>query len=150
MGFTPRLDRLECPAFSPVFKCVAVAVVSAALAWAWKMWANGALALTLGSSGWLAAALCMMLYTVWFILRGTTVLDANAIRQSWVWEKRVALSELAYAKLIRVRGLDWLIAPRLYTKTFSNKLAVFYATHPSMLEEFERLAVELQLRRAQL
>jgi hypothetical protein len=148
-GFKPRAERLECSAFSLAFKGVALAVVSAALVWAWKMWANGALELTLASSGWLGAALCMMLYTVWFIVRGTTVLDASAIRQSWVWEKRVALTELAYAKLIRVKGFEWLIAPRLYTKTFSNKLAVFYAADPAMLGEFERLATELQSRRLQ-
>jgi hypothetical protein len=150
IGFKPQFDRLECAAFSLAFKCVAVAVVSAALAWTWKLWANGVLEVTLASSGWLGAALCMMLYTVWFILRGTTVMDAIAIRQSWVWGKRVVLSELAYAKLIRLRGLDWLIAPRLYTKTFSNKLAVFYAADPIMLGEFERLADELKARRLQL
>ena len=96
------------------------------------------------SSGWLGAALCMMVDTVWCIVRGKTVLDAQSIEQSWVWKKRVVLSELAYAKLIRVKGLEWLIAPRLYTKTFSNKLSVFYASDPDMLSEFQRLSDELQ------
>jgi hypothetical protein len=77
------------------------------------------------------------------------VLDSQAIEQAWVWKKRVELSDLAYAKLIRVPGFEWLIAPRLYTKTFSNKLSVFYASDTAMLNEFQRLSSELQAYRLQ-
>lgn len=108
------------------------------------MWGSGVLEMTLASSGWLGAALCMMLYTQWFILRGTTTMDSTGLEQDWVWRKRVELTDLAYAKLIRVRGLEWLIAPRLYTKTFSHKLTVFYVTSPAMLEECERLETHLR------
>lgn len=113
------------------------------------MWANGILEFRLQSSGWLAAALGLMIYTVWHIVRGKTTLDETALQQSWVWNKRTELRELAYAKLIRVRGFDWLIAPRLYTKTFSGKLAVFYAAAPAMLVEFQRLEQELKALRTQ-
>jgi len=54
------------------------------------------------------------------------------------------LGELAYGKLIRVRGLDWLIAPRLYVRTLMGKFAVFYAASPAMVAEFERLVAELK------
>ena len=104
---------------------------------------DGLLLLNLHSSGWLGAALCLMAYTEWHILRGKTTLDSSVLQQSWVWRKRTELQDLAYVKLIRVRGLEWLIAPRLYTKTFSGKLAVFYAAAPAMLIEFERLEKEL-------
>lgn len=147
--FTPHSVRTECSAFSLAFKSLSIIVVSAAVGWAWQMWAAGALMMTWASSGWLGAALCMMLYTQWFILQGTTVLDAQAIEQAWVWKKRVELSDLAYAKLIRVPGFEWLIAPRLYTKTFSHKLSVFYASDAAMLNEFQRLSTELQAYRLQ-
>lgn len=91
----------------------------------------------------------MMAYTEWHIVRGKTTLDSTCLQQSWVWAKRTELRDLAYAKLIRVRGLDWLIAPRLYTKTFSGKLAVFYAAAPEMLAEFQRLEQELKTLRNQ-
>ena len=55
----------------------------------------------------------------------------RALHQSWVWDKKMELGELAYGKLIRVRGLDWLIAPRLYVRTLVGKFAVFYAADPS-------------------
>ena len=55
------------------------------------------------------------------------------------------LRELAYGKLIRVRGLEWLIAPRLYVRTLTGKFAVFYAASPEMVVEFERLVSERRL-----
>jgi len=145
--FTPLRERTESSAFSIAFKTLTVVVVSLALGWAWQMWLGGVLELRWETSGWMGAALGMMLYTQWFILRGVTVLDAQSIVQSWIWKKQVQLNDLAYAKLIHIRGLEWFIAPRLYTKTFSNKISVFYAADPSMLVEFHRLANELQAHR---
>lgn len=126
---------------------LAVALVTMAMAWAWQLWSAGLVELTLQSGGWLGAALAMMAYTEWYILTGTTTLDHQTLQQTWVWRKRVELDELAYVKLFHVRGLDWLIAPRLYTRTFSNKLAVFHAASPAMLAEFARLEAALTSRR---
>ena len=140
---------MECSAFSLAFKCLAVALVTLATVWGAQLWINGLLELSLQSSGWLIAALCLMTYTEWHILSGRTKLDSIALQQSWVWNKRTELRDLAYVKLIRVRGLDWLVAPRLYTKTFSGKLAVFYAASPLMLAEFQRMERELKALRAQ-
>ena len=146
-SFAPAGGQIVCSAFSATFKFLATVLVAAAVAWGWHMWANGLIELTLTSSGWLIAALCMMVYTNWYIVTGKTKLSIEALEQSWVWNKRITLNELAFVKLIRVRPLDWLIAPRLYTKTFSGKLAIFYAADPAMLAEFERLEYELKLLR---
>jgi len=142
--FVPEQPLLECASFSASFKLLAVAIVTLAALWSWQMWSQGVLEATLQSSGWLAAALAMMFFTEWHILRGKTRLTAEALEQTWVWRKRVLLPELAYVRLIRVPGLDWLIAPRLYTKTFSNKLAVFYVTGPAMLAEMRKLEQYVQ------
>lgn len=146
-SFIPTDGSVRSPAYSLAFKTMAVLIVTAAVLWGAQLWSNGQIALTLRSSGWLLAALAMMVYTEWHILRGTTTLDSTALLQTWVWNKRVTISDLAYARLMRVKGLDWLIAPRLYTRTFSNKLTVFYAASPQMLVEFERLALELKAAR---
>ena len=149
LAFAPTEGRIECSAFSTPFKALAVFLVTLATVWTWQMWLDGLLILTMQSSGWLLAALCMMVVTQWYILRGKTSLDESALQQSWVWNKRVELKDLAYAKLIRIRGLDWLIAPRLYTKTFSGKLTVFYASKPAMLMEFERLETAIKALRTE-
>lgn len=145
--FTPRGGPIVCSSFSATFKGLAALLVSLALGWAWHMASTGILELSWASSGWLGAALCMMSYTQWFILTGKTTLDSHAIEQTWVWKKRVEFHELAYARLIRVHGLEWLVAPRLYTRTFSNKLAIFYVTGDAMLAELERLQMQMNQAR---
>ena len=90
----------------------------------------------------------MFVYTWFCILRSTTRIDAKGLHQTWVWDKHMELSELAYGKLIRVRGLEWLIAPRLYVRTLMGKFAVFYAASPAMVAEFERMVGELKAFRS--
>ncbi len=146
-AFTPAGGRIESSAFSTPFKVLAAALIAPALIWGWQLWSNGTIALTLSSSGWLFAALCLMVYTGWYIFNGKTTLDNTTLEQTWVWHKRAELRQLAYVKLIRMRGLEWLIAPRLYTKTYAGKLAIFYASSPAMLAEFERMESELKALR---
>jgi hypothetical protein len=142
--FTPTQPGGASPAFSIAFKALATLIVALGAAWLASLWRAGALG-TGSSSGlvWLLSGLALMLYTWWHILRSRTRLDETALYQSWVWDKKLELRELAYCKLIRVRGLDWLIAPRLYARTLLGKFAVFYATDPVLLSDFERLVREL-------
>jgi hypothetical protein len=138
---------VSAPAFSKTFKLIAISIVLMAWAWGWQLWYLDVLSLTLQSSGWIIAALAMMTYTLWHVLRGRTQVDTQAIEQSWVWSKRMELSQMAYAKLVRVRGLEWLVAPRLYTRSFTGKMAVFYTADPVLLGVFTRLEAELRAAR---
>ena len=140
------------PAFSTAFKVLATVIVGGCAAALAQMGLAGQLgqpatagvpAASVGLS-WFAAGLLLMGVTWWNILRSVTRLDADGLHQSWVWAKHMPLRDLAYAKLIRVRGLDWLIAPRLYVRTLDGKFAVFYAASPPLLAEFERLSVSLK------
>lgn len=142
--FTPGAGAGSSPAFSKPFKVLATVIVFAcaiALVRAWL--ATRADGLGVGG-GWFLAGLGLMLYTWWHILRSTTRIAADGLYQSWVWNKQMDMRELAYGKLIRVRGLEWLIAPRLYVRTLMGKFAVFYAASPEMIGEFERLVRELK------
>ena len=78
------------------------------------------------------------------LLMGKTTLTSKGLGQTWIWDKQVELRDLAYAKLIRVPGLDWLIAPRVYVRTLMGKFTVIYACDPDMVEEFKRLSAELK------
>ncbi len=146
-NFQPVGGTVRGPAYSRPFKALAVAMVGLIMAWGVQLWSHGQLVLTLRSGSWVLAAVALLLLTEWHILRGTTTLDCAGLQQTWVWHKRIAFSDLAYAKLVRVQGLEWLFAPRLYTRTFSNKLTVFYAASPQLLNELQRLAQELDAAR---
>lgn len=87
-----------------------------------------------------------MIFTVASIYRSQTTLTDKTLKQTWIWDKEVALPELVYAKLIRVRGFDWLIAPRLYVRTMMGKFTVFYAAEKPMIQAFERLIISINQR----
>jgi hypothetical protein len=135
---------VEGPAFSPVFKFLTVAIVFGIAAWIVHLAFEGKV--TGGRVSiltWFLAALAMLLYLAWWILRSRTRIDAHEISQGWAWEKKMAVGDLARVQLVRVRGLEWLIAPRLYARTLMGKFAVFYAADARLLSEFERMKQEL-------
>ncbi|MDT7516074.1 hypothetical protein [Rhodoferax mekongensis] len=144
LEFTPHGGAMEAAAYSLVFKGIAIALLSLSGLWAVQMHQlaqQGQASATVVS--WLWLPWLLMAYTAWFVMTGTTRLTGTSIEQSWMWTKRIELDNLAYAKVIRIRGFEWLIAPRLYTKNFGGKLLIFYAADPAMLDEFKRLELAL-------
>lgn len=135
------------PAFTKSFKVLATVIVLACAAALMRTWLDSRLSSDTAGGGWFIAGLLLMLYTWWNILSSVTCLGTQGLHQTWMWDKRMEFGDLAYGKLIRVRGFDWLIAPRLYVRTLMGKFAVFHAASPEMLREFERLVVELKALR---
>ncbi len=144
LNWTPPAHPVSADAFSKPFKALALAIVLVAWVWGFQLWRAGVLVPTLQSSGWVLAALAMMSFTAWYVVVGRTTLDATCLQQRWVWHKQVQINDLAYAKLVHVRGLEWLIAPRLYTKSHAGKLAVFYTADPNLLNHLEALQIALR------
>lgn len=139
--FTPSRETVTSPAFSLPFKLLALTLVLGLAVWAYQLYG-----LTMAQSEhlWIWAAWSIMAYTVGHLLLGKTRLTAQTLEQTWIWHKKVELRDLAYVKLIRVPGLDALVAPRLYARTLMGKFTVIYACDPQMIEEFKRLAAELK------
>jgi hypothetical protein len=143
--FAPRQEKLTSPAFSWPFKILAIALLSGLSAWAYQLYGSR---MFQSDHLWLWAAWGIMVYTVGHVLMGKTHLTAQTLEQTWIWHKKVELRDLAYVKLIRVPGLDSLIAPRLYARTLMGKFTVIYACSPEMVDEFKRLGEELKAFRA--
>jgi hypothetical protein len=139
--FTPSNEQMLSAAFSLPFKIMAVALLSGLSFWAYLLHGSQ---MFKTDYLWLWAAWSIMAYTIGHLVMGKTRLTPNELTQTWIWEKKVALRDLAYAKLIRVPGLDWLIAPRLYVRTLMGKFTVIYACDPTMIEDFKRLSAELK------
>ena len=147
--FVPSQSPMRSRAFTRSFQSLATIIVASCAYWLFSLWAAGQFGMAKGSMAsqvlyWYLAALTLMLYTLWCIHTSITTLSASSLDQSFVWNKHVELSDLAYVKLIRIPGLDWLIAPRLYCRTLLGKFSVFYASDPAMIREFERLRDELK------
>ncbi len=134
-------------AFSVSFRVLALLLVEVVAWWAYVLWRNGQLGSEITSSLlWLMAALILMAITVYYVFRSVTTISASDLKQSWIWNKEMAVADLAYAKLIRLKGFDWLIAPRLYARTHGGKFASFYASTPEVLQQFESISVKLSHR----
>jgi hypothetical protein len=86
----------------------------------------------------------MLAVIVWHIQRSRIRIDQEAIEQTWMWRRRLALRELAFIKVMRVRGLEFLIAPRIYARNLGGTFAFFYCSDRAMLDEFARLAEALR------
>ena len=137
--FEPTPPQLIGPAFGPVFKVLAWLINAALLVWMLRLqlpWGQGA-------TVWAWAAWAMMGYTAWTVQRSRLHIDRERIEQDWMWRKQIAIADLSYLKLIRVRGLEWLLAPRVYARTMQGSFAVFYCADQVLLAEIERMALEL-------
>jgi hypothetical protein len=136
---------IEGPAFSATFRTVTTLLVLGVGVWLALVWQaerarGGGNALLV----WFLAAFVMLVFFWWWILRSRTSIDPQALHQTWFADKHMAIADLATVGVLRVRGLEWLIAPRVHARTLMGKFAVFHAADPLLLDEFERLAQELR------
>lgn len=134
-------------AFSVSFRVLALVLVEGVAWWGYMLWSNGKLGNSVTTSAlWLLAALILMCITVFFVFRSETTVTATLLRQSWIWDKEMQVSDLAYVKLIRLSGFDWLIAPRLYARSHSGKFTTFYTANAEVLKQFEQISLKLKTR----
>lgn len=130
---------LRAAAFGPVFRALAWALLVVLAVWMWRLqlpWRHPA-------TTWGLLAWAMMAYTVWHIQRSQLTLSAEALEQGWMWRRQMPLQDLAYARIIRLPGFDWLVAPRLYVRNLTGRFVVFYCSDPAVLAELRRLSQEL-------
>ena len=137
--YQPPARAMSAAAFGPVFKAMAWLIVLALLVWFWRLeidWSSR-------QGLWCSVVWAMLTFMVWHIQRSRIQLDPEAIEQSWMWRRRVALRELAYMKIMRIRGLEHLVAPRVYVRTLGGAFVFFYCHDRGMLAEFTRIAQAL-------
>lgn len=95
-----------------------------------------AAALPLGAQLLTAAAAGIVAVSLWSMLRSRTSIDATRIRQSWLWRKEVALTDIVQVKLIHLRGLEWLVVPRLVVRTRTLGVLSFPTADRQVLAAF--------------
>jgi hypothetical protein len=146
--FTPvRGPSIEGHAFSATFRVATTLMVLGVGFWLALVWL-GERAKGNGTGGgllaWFFAAFVMLVFFWWWILRSRTRIDEQGLHQSWYTDKHVAIADLAAVGVVRLRGLEWLVAPRVHARTLMGKFTVFHAADPALLDEFARLSRELQ------
>jgi len=147
--FTPEGGVLEGRAFSATFQTLVWLMVAGLGVWLWVLWQQGkfgdpALWDSLRRAGWFILGWVLLAWTALQVRQSRTRMDGKALFQSWIWDKHMPFEQLAYSQMIRVKGLEWLIAPRFYVRTLAGKFAVFYIADPALQRECERLTDALQ------
>jgi hypothetical protein len=131
------------PAFSKSFKVLAWALCGILLFWSLHL----PIEFTSKSGLWVSSALALIFYTAWQVQISMTSLNDQVLSQTWIWNKAMALNDMAYVKIIHVPMLDWLIAPRVYARTMMGKFAVFYVSSPELLKAMYELEAKLKAKR---
>jgi hypothetical protein len=140
-------EKISGKAFSVPFRILALLLVEGVAWWGYVLWSNGKLGNSVTTSAlWLLAALVLMCVTVFYVFRSETSVTDSFLKQSWIWNKEMLVADLAYVKLIRLKGFDWLIAPRLYARSHNGKFTSFYAANAEVLKQFEQISLKLKSR----
>jgi len=96
-------------------------------------------ALAAGEWVFLVAVAAVIGTGYWGIMTGRTSCDGQAIEQTWLWHKKVQLTDITQVKLISVAGLHWLVVPRLVVRTGFG-LTTFHAGDAAVFSRFKLLA----------
>lgn len=107
--------------------------------WSWPTlreisWSTGSLLL------W-GLAFISVYWVGWWILYSRTKLRGLELTQTWIWNKRVTVSEASQLKLVYWPGLQKILAPRLLVRKRNGGVLWIHSADPHLLKTFcERVA----------
>ena len=94
----------------------------------------------------LAGAGLMLAISYYWFLRARTTIDADGIRQTWMYDKKVEWRDVRGAKMIGIPYLSWLFPPRMVIRT-GNSFTTFNGGSREVLIEFAKISLAFQMKR---
>lgn len=135
------------PAYGPGFKVFAtlltivLVVYSASIAVRFPLLQFG-----VGIKMLLAFSAFMLAISYYWFLRARTTIDADGIRQTWMYDKKVEWRDVRGARMIGIPFLSWLFPPRIVIRT-GNSFTTFNGGSREVLIEFAKIALAFQMKR---
>lgn len=147
MNFYKPEKTVSGPSYGTGFKLFATIVTLGLLGYS----ASVALRFPLLSFGFgvkllLAGAALMLATSYYWFLRARTTIDADGIRQTWLYDKHVAWADVRGAKMIGIPYLSWLFPPRMVVRT-GNSFTTFNGGTPEVLIEFAKISLAYRMKR---
>lgn len=142
--FSPKQAMLVGPAFGTGYRLIATGVMITLTVWGIRLLmdpVSDPFDRNIVAGAMLAYGL--LLYMWWVMMRSKTTLTSSSLSQTWFWSKSTPLAQISYAKFMRIRGLEWLVAPRLYVRTGPGPFVSYFAASPALWDEFDAMAREL-------
>jgi len=134
--------RCEGPSFAAGTRGIATLLMLALVVLAWRNAEHPLVAmLSAQYTAFVLIAVAIVAAGYWNVLHSRTGIDATHIHQgSGPLRRSVALADIAQLQLIRARGLEWLITPRLVVRSRSMGKSTFYGADARVLQAFQALA----------
>jgi hypothetical protein len=147
MSFYRPAAAVTGPAYGKGFKVLATVLTVALLAYGVSVALRFPL-LTFGAGVklLLAGAVLMLGVSYYWFLRSQTTIDDKGIRQSWLYDKQVAWSDVRGAKMIGIPYMSWLFPPRMVVRT-GSAFTTFNGGSQEVLIEFARISLAFQMKK---
>lgn len=91
----------------------------------------------------LTGAVLMLGVSYYWFLRARTTIDEKGIRQTWLYTKQVAWSDVRGVKMLGIPFFGWIFPPRLVVRT-GNAFMTFNGGTQDLLIEFAKIAMAYQ------
>jgi len=133
------------PAYSRPFKVVATVITIALVVYGLSVAARFPLGQYSFGTQWLVGGMALMLITsYWFFMNATVTIDQLGIRQTWIFDKKVAWRDVRSARLLGVPGLHKVFPPRLMIRTSTNFFVTFNGGSPELLREYANIVLAFE------
>lgn len=147
MSFYKPAKAVTGPSYNKGFKLLATLITAMLLVYAVSIaWRFSLPSFGIGVKALLIAAAAMLGVSYYWFLRAATTIDEQGIRQSWLYDKQVAWSDMRGAKMIGIPYMSWLFPPRLVVRT-GSAFTTFNGGSHEVLLEFARISVAFQMKR---
>lgn len=141
-AFDAPVHAMSGPAYSRYSRCLASAVVWGLAVYGWRVSDRFPIsAYSFGVKALIALSLFVLLLCWWHFLTSKTTIDANGIRQTWIFNKEVQWRELRSAKMIGIPFLHRLFPPRLVLQTNQGYFITFHGGTQELMTQFARIAL---------
>ncbi len=147
MAFYAPEKAVSGPAYGAGFKLVVSNLTLLLLAYGASVaWRFPLPSFSLGVKLLLVAAVAMLLVSWYWFLRSRTTIDTTGIRQTWLYDKHVAWSDVRGAKMIGIPYLSWLFPPRMIVRT-GSAFTTFNGGSREVLIEFAKISLAFQMKK---
>ncbi len=147
MNFYRPEKTVTGPSYGTGFKAMATLLTAVLLVYGVSiMWRFPLLSFGFGVKALLLGAALMLGVSYYWFLRARTTIDADGIRQTWMYDKQVAWADVRGAKMIGIPYASWLFPPRMVVRT-GTAFATFNGGSQEVLIEFAKISLAFQMKR---
>ncbi len=133
---------IESAAFPPLVRALAVLIVAGLAAFAlWSLPALRAAEWNFTALSTFALAAVLIGWVGWWMVFSRTRFCGDAVVQTWLWDKRVRVEDVATFKIVHWPWLQAIVAPRMLVRRRGGGITWVHAADPALLVAFGQAVI---------